>query len=65
MYTYQTTTMGSKLKIGEPFNNSTLVKSEELPGKTLSGWFFSKLRTKALAVILKICLGVKFTPSLT
>lgn len=35
-----------------------------LPGNTLSGRLFSKLRTKALAVMLKICLGVKFTPSL-
>lgn len=36
-----------------------------LPGNTLRGRFRSKLRTKAWAVMLKICLGVKFTPSLT
>jgi len=36
----------------------------DLPGNTLSGRFLSKLRTRALAVMLKICLGVKFTPSL-
>jgi len=42
-----------------------LAREQNVPGNTLSGWFFSKLRTKALAVMLKICLGVKFTPSLT
>lgn len=38
---------------------------QDLPGNTFSGRFFSKLRSRALAVMLKICLGVKFTPSLT
>lgn len=42
-----------------------LYSKGNLPGNTLSGRFFSKLRTKALAVMLKICLGEKFTPSLT
>lgn len=37
----------------------------DLPGKTLRGRFWAKLRTKDLAVMLKICRGVKFTPSLT
>lgn len=36
----------------------------DLPGNTLSGRFFSRLSTKALAVMLKICLGEKFSPSL-
>lgn len=31
----------------------------------MRGRFRSKLRTSAWAVMLKICLGVKFTPSLT
>lgn len=49
------------------WNNASLTQISEgdLPGNTLSGRFFSKLRTKALAVMLKICLGVKLTPSLT
>lgn len=41
------------------------MSEDDLPGNTLRGMFFSKLRTNVLAVMLKICLGVKFIPSLT
>ena len=44
---------------------STQTRGGDVPGNTLIGRLFSKLRTKDLAVMLKICLGVKFTPSFT
>ena len=35
------------------------------PGNTLRAWLVSRLRSRVLAVMLKICRGLKFTPSFT
>lgn len=46
-------------------NGSNMKTHVALPGNTFNGLFFSRIITKVLAVMLKICRGVKFTPSLT